>query len=82
MATAYTTALTASSVRLQHVNEILRPKLIATQTAALLIADQDSLEAAIAWAEVAAIGAAITSLQDDVKKYAEHAEDLRGEVDL
>ena len=80
--TAYAAALNAASARLQYVNETIRPQLLAAQAAAIAIADQDSLEAAIAWAEVAAKNAAGEQLRADAKKYLDYAEELAGEADL
>lgn len=36
----YTNTLNASSARLQHVNDVLRPELIKAQRAAVNVADQ------------------------------------------
>ena len=82
MTTAYANAINASAARLQYINEVARPALIAAQTAAMQISDDDSLEADIAMATVAGLKAQIEYLQASAKKFSEYAEELRGEVDL
>lgn len=80
--TAYTDALNASNARYAYVEEVLRPALIAANNTMAQIVDPESLEMAIAIADVVGKSAAIEAMLDEARKYSALAADLRGESDL